>query len=219
MVTDADRAARLILAIDAGEGARERLAAALRVAEVACAIIRQPTGRAVEPSSVRTLIEALRKQGSAALIEDDAALARTLRADGLHLSFAEKLEANYAQARELLGGRAMIGFDAGRSRHIAMTVAEAGADYVAFGVRSDGASDVSVVEARLALVEWWAEIFEVPSVALDVTAADDAYELACAGADFVSLDLGAGLSAADAAERTRLWREALMDGSARRVTA
>src|SRR3546814_9995792 len=39
----------------------------------------------------------------------------------------------YAEARRLLGGRAMIGVTCKASRHLAMEAADAGADYVAFG--------------------------------------------------------------------------------------
>jgi len=61
----------------------------------------------------------------------------------------------------------------------AMTLAEMGADYIAFG----GAPLDS--EQRAELVAWWSEIFQIPCVALDVEDAEEAARLAKLGADFV----------------------------------
>ena len=72
----------------------------------------------------------------AALIADDARLARTLRADGVHLGVGKDLAGAYEEARSILGQRGIVGVDAGISRHDAMTLAEAGADYIAFGAPS-----------------------------------------------------------------------------------
>jgi thiamine-phosphate pyrophosphorylase len=84
-----------------------------------------------------------------------------------------------------------------------MTLGEAGADYVAFGVPSD-VQDVEAARAhRLDLVTWWAEIFEVPCVALDVQSPSEALELARTGADFIGITLPNGQSPAQSAERVR----------------
>jgi len=114
----------------------------------------------------------------------------------------------YADARRILGPRAIVGADAGISRDDAMTLAEDGAEYVAFGAPLD-LSDLDKARARRAeLITWWAEIFEVPCVAFDVESPEAAAALAQAGADFVSVtlptaeppaaarDLVAGLAAA-----------------------
>jgi thiamine-phosphate pyrophosphorylase len=68
-----------------------------------------------------------------------------------------------------------------------MMVAEAGAEYIAFGAPPD-LSDLDKARARRAdLIAWWAEIFEVPCVAFDVESAEAAEALARDGADFVSV--------------------------------
>jgi thiamine-phosphate pyrophosphorylase len=70
-----------------------------------------------------------------------------------------------------------------------MTLAEDCAEYVAFGAPLD-LSDLDKARARRAeMIAWWAEIFEVPCVALDVESAEAAEALARAGADFVAVTL------------------------------
>ena len=70
-----------------------------------------------------------------------------------------------------------------------MTLGEAGADYVGFGIPAHVEDRETARGRRLELVEWWSEIFEIPCVALDVDALADAAALAAAGADFVALQL------------------------------
>jgi thiamine-phosphate pyrophosphorylase len=70
-----------------------------------------------------------------------------------------------------------------------MTLAEDGAEYVAFGAPLD-LTDLDKARARRAdMIAWWAEIFEVPCVAFDVESAESAEALARAGVDFVAVML------------------------------
>jgi thiamine-phosphate pyrophosphorylase len=140
------------------------------------------------------------KKDVAALIEGDAQLARTLRADGVHLPWSKDIAARYADAREILGTRYIVGVDVGRSRHDAMSLAEDGADYIGFGIPAHVEDRQTAAERRLELIGWWSEIFEVPCVAFDVDSAEDATALAAAGADFVAIRLGVDLASADYAE-------------------
>jgi thiamine-phosphate pyrophosphorylase len=75
-----------------------------------------------------------------------------------------------------------------------MTLGEAGADYVGFGIPALVEDRETARERRLELVAWWSEIFEVPCVAFDVEADEDAGLLAQAGADFVALRVPATAS-------------------------
>jgi hypothetical protein len=53
---------------------------------------------------------------------------------------------------------------------------------------------VKARQRREELISWWAPIFEVQCVAFDVEAAEEAQELAAAGADFIAVALPATLA-------------------------
>jgi thiamine-phosphate pyrophosphorylase len=142
-----------------------------------------------EPARLKPLVEIAQAKGAAALVEADAKLALTLRADGVHLPWSKDIVARYGQAREILGQRFIVGADAGRLRDDAMTLGEAGADYVGFGIPPHVADRETARGRRLELVVWWSEIFEVPCVAFDVETLEEAATLARAGADFVALGM------------------------------
>ena len=178
---------RLMLTIETGAGPPARLAAALASGDVASVVISVPEG--APAGDVQALIGAVQATGAAALIRDDARLARTLKADGVHLSVGNAKA--FGETREIVGGRAVVGIDAGRSRHEAMVAGEGGAEYVAFGIPDHVDDRVKAHRRRCELVAWWSEIFEVPVVAFDVTSAEEAGQLAAAGADFIALSLPA----------------------------
>jgi thiamine-phosphate pyrophosphorylase len=190
-----------MLAIEAGEDARGRLEAALASGPIAAVSFLPRAGQAFDARMLQPLVGIAQKAGAAALIIDDARLARTLKADGVHL-WAGEAAANYQEARAILGRGAVVGADAGRSRDAAMHLGEDGADYVAFGVPDFVGDKQAAGERRLALVQWWAEIFEVPCVAFDVDDSEDAAALARAGADFVAMRLPPTLGDADARAAT-----------------
>src|SRR5215468_11215598 len=191
---------QLCAVIEAGEAALGHLSAALEAAEVACVLIAPLPGAGLDAHAAGPLVEAAQRRNAAALIVEDAQLARTLRADGVHLSIAKtgtKTGANdYGVIRSLVGRGGIVGVDAGISRHDAMTVAEDGADYVAFGAPAHLKDRAKARLRRDELVAWWAEIFEAPCVALDVETPEEAEALARAGADFVGLRLPCAAPAA-----------------------
>lgn len=124
---------------------------------------------------MRSVIEA---RDIALLIEGSVAAARALGADGVHLRDASA----YDEARRLLGPDAIVGIGcAGRDE--AMTLADAGADYIAFG----GFDDPAPTADTLDLVGWWSPLITVPCVAAPGVTADDRRALTEAGADFVAL--------------------------------
>lgn len=175
---------KLYLVVEADAGAADRLAAALAAAPVASVLVRPSAGASLDAGNSRPLVELAQKAGAAVLLADAAELARTLRADGVHLSACEDPAGAYEAARAVVGGRGIVGADAGTSRDDAMTLAEVGADYVAFGAAGeDGPA------WRLDRCQWWAEIFEVPCVALDVATPDEACDLQGARCDFIGLVL------------------------------
>ncbi len=178
--------------------------AALERLRSACAHTRFETCL-IAPSSSKTLdaaiagpfIELLQSQGIAAIIADDAALARTMKADGVHVSWRKDISAAFEEAREIVGGRFIVGVDAGRSRHDAMQLGEAGADYVAFGIPPEVQDRETAAPTRLELINRWSEIIEIPCVGFDVENPAAAELLADAGSDFVSAKLPAGMAGAE----------------------
>jgi thiamine-phosphate pyrophosphorylase len=192
--TNNDMASQLYAVIEAGGGALNRLSAALDAADLASALIVPADGVSLEAGLAKPLIAAAQKAGAAALIAGDAELARALGADGVHVSATKDLAGAYALARGTLGQRGIVGVDVGISRHDAMTLAEAGADYIAFGAPTRLKDRAKARARRDELVAWWAEIFEVACVALDVESPEEAAALANAGADFIGLRLGAAMT-------------------------
>lgn len=181
--------------------------AALVAAGVAAVVI-TPVGDAeLTASQVMPLVSSIQKAGAAALLLADARLARVVKADGVHLPWSADVSAVYDEAREILGGGAIVGAEAGTSRHDAMLLGEKSADYVAFPLPGLSAEDA---DERHDLVAWWSDIFEIPVVAYGVATPREAADLAAVGADFVSarVDLASdGLPAALQAFAAALARE------------
>lgn len=149
------------------------LAAVLDAADIACVLVRGGASREDLAESARRIISVAQPRDVAVMIEDDASLVLEVGADGVHLSGGA---GGYDEARTLLGDDAIVGVDAGGSRHQAMEAGEKGADYVALP-----AADAD-------MVAWWTAIFRVPCVAMagrDLAAAEQAVERA---AEFVGLD-------------------------------
>src|SRR4029079_14743386 len=124
---------QLYVVIEAGDAAPERLAAAFGAADLAAGLIVPQAGWPRRAAAARRLIEGAQRRGAAALVATDARLARSLGADGVHLGSPADPGDSYQAARATLGPSGVIGVDPGISRHDAMTLAEAGADYIAFG--------------------------------------------------------------------------------------
>ena len=183
-------ACQLMLVIEPGPGALERLRGAFEQATVAAVLIRPKTGDELGAGEVKPLVDLTQDQGAAAILFDNADLAKVLRADGVHVPAGLNVREQVIAARAVLGDEASIGVDAGGSRHAAMEAGEAGAEYVAFG--APGGYD----EARTLrdeLVTWWADIFEVPCVALDLVSVDDVATANRNGADFAGLIMSPSL--------------------------
>lgn len=192
------------MVVDAGPTAADRLSAALAAGNIASVLICASAGGSLSAQAAQPLVKLAQDAGAAALLADDASLVRVLKADGVHLFPSTDPAAAYEEARGILGERYIVGADAGGSRDDAMTLAEIGADYIAFSsAGEDGAA------WRDELTAWWAEIFEIPCVALDVSTADEAIRLQSVNADFIGLTLPASEPPAAAAERVASLRAAL----------
>ncbi len=186
----------------------QQVAALLDAAGAATMLITAGADGVLTAATARPLVELAQSKDVAALIEGDAQLARTLRADGVHLPWSNGVVAQFSEAREILGTRFIVGVDVGRSRHDAMTLAEEGADYIAFGIPPHVEDRATATARRLELIAWWGEIFEVPCVAFDVDIGADAVALAAAGADFIAMRRDVELTPGDAEALARDLAEA-----------
>jgi thiamine-phosphate pyrophosphorylase len=198
-VSDGLHSCQLYLVLEVDPSAHERLAAALDMVSAAAVLIAPCAREGLSAGELKPLIKLCQSRDVAALIAGDAQLARTLHADGVHLPSGGAIPA-YDIAREIVGRSRIVGADAGISRHDAMTLAEAGADYIAFGAPSYLKDRAKGRARRREMIAWWSELFEVPCVAFDVETASEAAELARLGADFVAVALTAERSVQTASE-------------------
>lgn len=118
------------------------------------------------------------------IVNDDVALAKRLKADGVHLGQGD---GDPGDAREELGREAQIGVTCHASRHLALEAGEAGADYVAFGAFFPSTTKETEHRAELDLLEWWSEMVELPSVAIGGITPDNCQPIVKAGADFIAV--------------------------------
>lgn len=182
-----------------------RVASALSATGASTLILAPPAeSGAFDVEATRALVALAQKADVAALLADAVDTARAAGADGVHLSPRPDIEDAYEAARSALGPDAIVGADAGLSRHNAMTLGESGADYVAFGraveMHPPGTPPEEIAAAQHDLVAWWADVFVVPVVAFGASSPEEVGALAAAGADFVAVHLPADASPdADAA--------------------
>jgi len=170
-----DFPARLARAIDAGKG--HVTAFQFRV-------------KGLDQHEAAALAEPLRdicaERDVAFIVNDDIALAKRLKADGVHLG---QDDGTVAEARDALGMQAQIGVTCHASRHFAMEAGEAGADYVAFGAFFPSTTKDKGDAERPApeIIEWWTQIFELPCVAIGGISPENCGPLIEAGADFLAV--------------------------------
>src|SRR5919112_1359839 len=186
----ADTAARLYLITPVLEDASfaPRLAEAYGTGAVAAVLLRLASAdeRGLT-NQVKALAPLAQEHGAAVLVSvegkaDLANVATRGGADGVHVPGDP---ARVRDLRDRLKSERAIGVGAIRTKDDAMTLGEAGADYLLFGEpRPDGS--LPSLESVVERASWWAEIFETPCVVF----APSLLEVpACAatGAEFVAL--------------------------------
>lgn len=126
---------------------------------------------------VKSVVPLAQKHDVAVLIEGTPADAKTLAADGLHVTGG--LDLVKAAVAALKPGF-IVGAGGIGGRDDAMAAGEAGVDYVFFGPTS-GSIDARTRE----LARWWAEVMEVPAVLSDPEARDA--DASSEGCEFIGL--------------------------------
>ncbi|MEP0391494.1 MAG: thiamine phosphate synthase [Erythrobacter sp.] len=152
------------------------------------------------------LLEICTAHDVAFIVNDDVALAKRLKADGVHLG---QDDGDPKEAREELGRDAQIGVTCHASMHMAMEAGEAGADYVAFGAffesttKDKGDAERPTTE----MIEQWVKLFEIPLVAIGGITPANCGPLVAAGADFLAVS--GGVWNGDESKAVRGFKEAI----------
>jgi len=167
--------------------ARE-LADALDAGDIAALQIRlKDAPDEVIAAAVDVLTPICHARDVAVVLNDDPRLAARLGCDGVHVGQGDMA---LADARKVMGAKAMIGVTCHDSRHLAMEAAEGGADYVAFGAFFPTSTKETLYHPEPDILTIWQETMEVPCVAIGGVTAENAGVLAKAGADFVAVCSG-----------------------------
>jgi thiamine-phosphate pyrophosphorylase len=86
-----------------------------------------------------------------------------------------------------MGPDRIVGITCHDSRHLAMTAADEGADYVAFGAFFPTKTKPSNYRPTADLLTWWNDVMTVPSVAIGGITPENCTPLVEAGADFLAV--------------------------------
>ena len=162
------------------------LEAALAGGDVACLQLRL---KEVDDDAVRCATRILKpiahERDVAFIMNDRPDLAAELECDGVHVG---EEDAPYAEARRLLGLDRIVGVTCGASRDRAITAAEAGADYVAFGAFFPSMTKTATkYRATAELLQDWSETTVVPCCAIGGITPQNCGPLVEAGADFLAV--------------------------------
>jgi thiamine-phosphate pyrophosphorylase len=175
----------LISPLDVSGEFPQRLERALEAGPVAAFQFRV---KGVDQHEAARLAEPLqavcREREVAFIVNDSIALAKRLKADGVHLG---QHDGTVREAREALGREAQIGVTCHASRHLAMEAGDAGADYVAFGAFFPSPTKPSEHRPEPELLSWWSGLMEVPCVAIGGITPENCAPLVEAGADFLAV--------------------------------
>jgi thiamine-phosphate pyrophosphorylase len=175
----------LISPLEVGGDFPARLERALQAGRVAAFQFRVKGLDQHEAARLAEPLQAICAQYEVAFIVNDSiALAKRLKADGVHLG---QEDGAVREAREVLGREAQIGVTCHASRHLAMEAGEAGADYVAFGSFFPSETKPSEHRPEPELLTWWQSLFEIPCVAIGGITPANCGALVSAGADFLAV--------------------------------
>jgi thiamine-phosphate pyrophosphorylase len=175
----------LISPLDVSGGFPLRLERALEAGPVAAFQFRVKGVDQHEAARLAEPLQAIcRERDVAFIVNDSIALAKRLKADGVHLG---QNDGTVREAREALGREAQIGVTCHASRHLAMEAGDAGADYVAFGAFFPSPTKPSEHRPEPELLSWWSGLMEIPCVAIGGITPENCAPLVEAGADFLAV--------------------------------
>ena len=174
---------RLYLAtpvVDDPQSLAKLLPSVLAEADVAAVLLRlKPSDPRTLISRIKALAPIIQDKGAALLLDGNVDLVARAGADGAHLSGIPAFE----EALPTLKPDRIAGVGHLATRHDSMTAGELGADYVLFG-EPDQEGQRPSLAAICDRLQWWDELFELPSVGF-AASLEEAGALSAAGADFI----------------------------------
>lgn len=139
--------------------------------------------------AIETLMPIAQARNVAFIVNNRVDLAKEMDTDGVHIGIHDM---RIKEARSILGPDKIIGASCMDSKHLAMTAAEAGADYVSFGpfftTRSPYYPKENYAPKYMVspnILSWWSAIMEVPCVAAGGIKPSNCRDIVKAGADFI----------------------------------
>jgi thiamine-phosphate pyrophosphorylase len=167
---------------------KDTLAAALDGGDVACVQLRL---KHAPDDVIRRACDALRpvtqSRNVAFILNDRPDLAAATGCDGVHVG---QEDTPYDEARSIMGADRIVGVTCHDSRDLAMSAADAGADYVAFGAFFPTGTKQPKSSASPDLIRWWSEMMTVPCVAIGGITVENCGPVVEAGADFLAVAAG-----------------------------
>ncbi|MBA4381470.1 MAG: thiamine phosphate synthase [Sideroxydans sp.] len=118
------------------------------------------------------------------IVNDDAALALRVNADGVHLGGED---GSVATARALLGETKLVGVSCYNRAPLALAVVQQGADYVAFGAFFPSSVKPEAVKAEVSMLREARPEIHAPIVAIGGITQQNGAELVAAGADSLAV--------------------------------
>jgi thiamine-phosphate pyrophosphorylase len=162
-----------------------RLAEALDAGDVAALQLRLKNVTDDEICRAVDLVRPIAQSRNVALILNDRPdLAVQTGCDGAHVGADDMAPAD---ARKILGKKLQLGVSCYDSRDLALRAGEADADYVAFGAFFPSDTKATGFQADVDLLGWWAEIMQLPVVAIGGITAENCAPLVRAGANFLAV--------------------------------
>ncbi len=161
-----------------------QLAAALDAGDVAAVQLRlKDISDDDLQKTIERLLPIVQSREVAFLLNDRPDLAVKLGCDGAHVG---QTDMGAKAARKILGDLT-LGVTCHDSRHLAMEACEAGADYVAFGAFFPSQTKNPPEMAEVETLKNWAEVMEIPCVAIGGITAANCAPLVQAGAEFLAV--------------------------------
>ncbi len=155
---------------------------AAKAGDVASLLIRTSHDDSDTIDLISAVLPAGYEHNVAILVEGKADVAAEAGADGVQISGELR---HYEHARKLLGSDRIVGVFSSGSRHGAMELGEAGADYVAFDQNDLITIGSGETREQVDPISWWSEMFEIPSVAFAPAEFDSIETLVKAGCGFI----------------------------------